>query len=280
MIFNSDSQHEIRELGDLLIMKKLFLLSVIFLLLVLALGLAAKLVTHAFGIGEGLHEFALSEFIWGLLVLVTYWAVFVTFAPEAPPELAGSRSGVVGFSGAFCAGVATFLLGLSLFLLFGGTVTYSISVEATVVSLSAALGIAMIEEVLFRGLLFRLVAKVCPTSVTVLIVTVVFAVAHLDGRSSLAWATTLLLGFAFTIGLVQFRNLWVPIGLHAGSDFCTIFASGIPKMHGGFVKAAGSTFTLEFTYLVAAAALVLSMGILWLISWLRSGALQPDVAND
>jgi uncharacterized protein len=250
-------------------MKKLVFLFIVFLALTLLLGVIVKLAIRSIGLGEGLDAFAIEELILGLSTLIAYTVVFSNGAPHTLIKIGLSKKSAGYFFGAFISGALTVCLGFLLLLLFGGQARFSVTISACLFSLAAAVGIAMVEEVIFRGALFELLTCALPTGWTVLVVAVLFAIGHLDGRSDLALATTFLLGLAFTITVVQFKNLWIPIGLHAGTNFLTILASGIPGVHGGFVKFTGSQFRIEFTFLISAALLVLVIGITWIVLWLR-----------
>jgi membrane protease YdiL (CAAX protease family) len=264
---------------DFIHMKKTLFLSLIFFALLIAVGVVVSMLGTAMGLEKNLEGFAVRELFWGLSALFLYNAFISLAKVNSNLRVTWSATGGRHFFFGVLIGATTFLTSFSLLLTFGSNAHFSFSFEAGLTSIGAALGIAMLEEAVFRGVLFHLVASVLPTGLTILIVAAVFALAHLDGRSSLALATTFLLGFAFTIAFVQFRGLWAPIGLHTGVGFFTIYASGIPGVHSGFVKFSGSQFTLEATFLFAASLLVAGLGVLWLVSWMRSGTSKPDVAE-
>lgn len=250
-------------------MKKQFFLSVAFLVVVLVLGIAAKLTAQSLYAGQGLDALACGDFIWGLSTLITYKVFFTIFAPQALPKIGADRESMFCFIGGFFVSATTVVVAFLLLLLVGGTARFFISPEACFVSLMAAVGIAMLEEVLFRGILFNLSAQVLPAGVTVFVVAIIFTLTHLDGRSDLSLASTLLFSLTFTISFAQYKNLWLPIGLHAGSNFLTILASGIHGVHGGFVNFTSSQFKIEFTFLIASTILFISVCIFWLVLWIR-----------
>lgn len=219
--------------------------------------------------GKGLDTLACGDFIWGLSTLIAYKVFFGTFAPNAQPTIDIDRKSVCFFLRGFFASASTVIVAFLLLLLAGGTARFFVTPEAFFVSLVAAVGIAMFEEVLFRGVLFSLLAQVLPVSVTVFVVAIVFTLLHLDGRPDLALASTLLFSLVFTISLAVHNNLGLPIGLHAGSNFLTVLASGSQGVHGGFVKFTGSQFKIEFTFLIASTLLFIGVCIFWLVLWLR-----------
>jgi uncharacterized protein len=257
-------------------MKKLFLLSMFFGFLIIMIGVVISLIGAAVDLTKDLEGFAVRELAWGLSALAIY-VMYVRFIrPDTPPGVALNKASIYFFSIGLVIGVATFFVGFSLLLLFGGTARFSVTPEALFVTLAAATGIAILEEVIFRGLLFHLLGRLLPMSVAIFTISIFFTIAHLDGRSDLALASTLLLGLAFTIAAAQYKNLWAPIGLHIGVGFFTILASGIPGVHSGFVKFTGSQFRLELTFLIATALLVIGMSIVCLVSWLRHREIEPE----
>ncbi|GID29234.1 CPBP family intramembrane glutamic endopeptidase [Paractinoplanes brasiliensis] len=83
-------------------------------------------------------------------------------------------------------------------------------------------GVATLEELLFRGVLFRIVEEWAGTVVALVVSATFFGGLHLLNPGATLWGALaiaveagLLLGAAY----VLFRNLWVPIGLHLGWNF-------------------------------------------------------------
>ncbi len=85
-----------------------------------------------------------------------------------------------------------------------------------------ALMAAVLEEILFRGLLFRLLAKIFGTWGALAITSVLFGAAHAFNRGATVWSSFaialeagMLLGAAYAVT----QRLWMPIGLHVGWNF-------------------------------------------------------------
>lgn len=100
---------------------------------------------------------------------------------------------------------------------------------------AALIGIAaMLEELAYRCLLFRLLERAWGTKVALFVQAVVFAVAHLENveQGGISDAVTMLVAVTLT-GLlwagvfVLARNLWVVAANHAAWNF-TILLSGLP----------------------------------------------------
>lgn len=86
---------------------------------------------------------------------------------------------------------------------------------------------AVTEELLFRGLLFRLVEERLGTWLSLLLTGVLFGLVHLANPDAGLWgatAVTIEAGFMLAACYAATRTLWVPIGLHFGWNFA---AAGI-----------------------------------------------------
>ena len=104
-------------------------------------------------------------------------------------------------------------------------------------SFSAAILGAMGEELLFRGILFRILEQAFGTFVALLASALLFGLAHivnpdstLIGALAIAVEAGLLLGLAYVVT----RNLWFPIGIHLAWNFTQggIFGLGSGKQDG------------------------------------------------
>jgi membrane protease YdiL (CAAX protease family) len=120
-------------------------------------------------------------------------------------------------------GVLLFAAAIALIALFGG---YRITGGGSVWDAVAALGVmgavAVGEELLFRGVLLRLVEELTGTWPALVISAVFFGGTHLLNPRATVWGALaiaveagLMLGAAY----VATRSLWVPIGLHLGWNF-------------------------------------------------------------
>ena len=79
---------------------------------------------------------------------------------------------------------------------------------------------ALLEEVIFRGYLFQLLADRCNVRNTVLISSLLFGLAHLTSMENYPWwavvLSTFLAGLLFAQAYLLHKNLWLPIGIHYG----------------------------------------------------------------
>ncbi|ROP35277.1 CPBP family intramembrane glutamic endopeptidase [Saccharothrix texasensis] len=222
-----------------------------------------------------------------LALLVYAWAVRRT-ERRAPAEVAGSgavaatgRGLVIGalMCGSVIAAIAT-LGGYSVAGL--GSVTGAVSL----VGFMAAA--AVTEELLFRGVLFRIVEERTGTWIALLLSGVVFGVAHLVNPNASLWGATAIAieaGFMLAAAYAATRTLWVPIGLHLGWNFALsgIFAaevSGNDTTRGlldatfsGPTPLTGGDFGPEASGVAVAAGAALTVVFLWLAR--RRGHVVP-----
>lgn len=135
------------------------------------------------------------------------------------------------------------------------------------------------EELLFRGVVFRIMEERAGTWAVLIVTSVLFGAWHLANPDASLWGVaviTLSAGPMLGAAYVATRNLWVPIGLHFGWNYAAsgIFStevsgndtqqglldastSGPTLISGGEFGPEGSMYTLVFCLLVAA-------GFLWL----------------
>ncbi|GIH19782.1 CPBP family intramembrane glutamic endopeptidase [Rugosimonospora africana] len=144
------------------------------------------------------------------------------------PQLArGVGLGIVLFAG-------TILL---IFICDGYRVRGWGSVGDAIATFGLMAGVATCEELLFRGVLFRIVEEWAGTLVALVVSGLLFGVMHLLNPGGTGWGALsiaveagLMLGAAY----VATRSLWLPIGLHLGWNFAEsgIFGSTVSGSNG------------------------------------------------
>lgn len=97
-------------------------------------------------------------------------------------------------------------------------------------SLTEMVFVALIEEILFRGVIFRLSERSLGSWVALAISSVIFALAHLpnDGITALAVANTAVAGSTFAAAYLATRRLWLAIGLHFAWNFVSDGVFSLP----------------------------------------------------
>jgi membrane protease YdiL (CAAX protease family) len=96
------------------------------------------------------------------------------------------------------------------------------SVGGFLATFGATASVATIEEVLFRGILFRIMEERTGTVITLAVSSVLFGLTHLVNVNATLWGTISigLTGGAMTAAAyVATRSLWLPIGLHFAWNF-------------------------------------------------------------
>jgi uncharacterized protein len=120
-------------------------------------------------------------------------------------------------------GILLFTATIALIAVFGGyRITGGGSFWDAVAALGVMAAVAVGEELVFRGVLLRLVEELAGTRAALVISAVLFGGTHLLNPHATVWGALaiaveagLMLGAAY----VATRSLWVPIGLHLGWNF-------------------------------------------------------------
>jgi membrane protease YdiL (CAAX protease family) len=147
---------------------------------------------------------------------------------------------------------------------------------------------AVTEELLFRGVLFRIVEERTGTGIALVLTGVLFGLSHLFNPDATLWgaiAIAIEAGGLLTAAYVATRKLWLPIGLHFGWNFAgagifgtVVSGNGTPQglldavtsgpsiITGGAFGPEGSLYSVLFCVLATTA-------FLWLAR--RRGLLVP-----
>jgi membrane protease YdiL (CAAX protease family) len=222
-----------------------------------------------------------------LAVLVYAWVVRRT-ERRAPAEVARAGAAARLARGALI-GAGMFAAVIGNIALIGGYHVHGLG------SVTGALGLfgfmaaaATTEELLFRGVLFRIVEERLGTWLSLLLTGLVFGLMHLANPDATLWgalAITIEAGFMLAACYAATRNLWVPIGLHFGWNFAAggIFSavvSGNGASKGlldattsGPALLTGGDFGPEGSLYTVLAGLLLTLVFLWLAH--RRGHIVP-----
>lgn len=191
-------------------------------------------------------------------------------------ELGVSRSGrelVLGLA----IGVLLFAVTMAILLWLGvASVTPDQGIEALPLALAAAIVAAVFEELLFRGVLFRIAEGSLGSWITLALTAALFGAAHAMNRRAtilsdvaIALEAGILLGAAYMYS----RRLWLPIGLHTGWNFTEggIFGASVSGGEAGGALAShfrgadvltGGQFGPEASLVSVALCLTLGIGLL------------------
>jgi uncharacterized protein len=157
-----------------------------------------------------------------LLALLGYWFLVRRIEKRSVTELAAAgapRELALGL----LMGALLFAAVLSALALFG-VYRYTGSAPASVLikPLVAAVATGIFEELLFRGLLFRLVESAVGSWLALAVSAVIFGLIHLlNPHATLLGACSIILegGVLLAAAFLVTRRLWLPIGLHIAWNF-------------------------------------------------------------
>jgi membrane protease YdiL (CAAX protease family) len=217
-----------------------------------------------------------------MFALLGYWAYVRFHEKRAASELRFAPAGIAlgAVSGALLISVTT----LSLFALGNYEVVSVRGLQGVPAIAGAIVVAAMIEEIIFRGIVFRTLEGVVGTVAAVLLQSLLFAAMHwFNAGAGLAMVLALtLIGAFWTCIFIASRNLWV-VGLHHAAWNFAIFATGIPlsglddwrakaplqSTYHGPAWLTGGEFGPETSIITA---LVITASIAALVYWLRRAA--------
>jgi len=149
---------------------------------------------------------------------------------RAPGEL-GGPAGLRELGAGLGLGAALFLAALGL-LAAGGNYRITGTASAAVLLTSGAemVFVALVEEILFRGVLYRLPERALGTRLALVVSSAIFALAHLpnEGVTLLAVLNTALAGLLFAAAYLATRRLWLPIGAHFAWNFLSDGVFSLP----------------------------------------------------
>lgn len=133
------------------------------------------------------------------------------------PELPSSKRWS-GLATGVAIGFGAFVTVMAAIAAFGGFASLSWgSVGALVVTLGAMASVAVNEELLFRGVVFRILEERTGTWIALVLSSLVFGLVHLvNGGATLVGTLAIALQGGMMLGAAYIgtRSLWVPIGIH------------------------------------------------------------------
>jgi len=160
-------------------------------------------------------------------IVLSYWGFVHFYERRLPQELAPRWKWMLL---AACAGAAS--IGVTILTLFV-TGHYQVVASRGFGSVGDVLGIlavaAVLEEVVFRAILFRLLEERIGTRAALAISAIVFGAVHLSnqGTSGITMITVTLAGLMWASVYVLSRNIWVTAAHHCFWN-ATIFVMGLP----------------------------------------------------
>lgn len=223
-----------------------------------------------------------------VLVVIAYrWIVRLT---ERRPVIELAREGAVAKTAlGTLAGAVMFGLVILNIALLG---SYQVDGLGAPIGMIGLLGFmaaaAVTEELLFRGVLLRVVEQWTGTWIALTLTSLIFGLVHLGNQNATLWgaiAIAIEAGGMLGAAYIATRNLWVPIGIHFGWNFAAsaifsteVSGNGTPQ---GLLDAAtsgnrlvtGGDFGPEGSLYAIAFGALLMIGFLWLAK--RRGRIVP-----
>ncbi|MEU8165865.1 CPBP family intramembrane glutamic endopeptidase [Micromonospora sp. NPDC049004] len=162
------------------------------------------------------------------------------------------------------------------------------SVTGAVALLGFMAAAAVTEELMFRGVLFRIVEERTGTWIALALTGAVFGLMHLFNPDASVWGAICIAveaGFMLAACYAATRNLWVPIGLHFAWNFAaggifSVVVSGNGESEGlldtslsGPALVTGGDFGPEGSLYTVAAGVALTVVFMWLAR--RRGHIVP-----
>ena len=211
-------------------------------------------------------------------VLLTYIGYVRWIEKRAPDEL--SRHGALRELGVGCgvgAGAVAAVVGV----LYAAGAWHPVAFNpwslAIVAPVAEMLFGGVLEELLFRAILFRIVEQWTGTRVALLVSSVLFGLAHVpnEGMTVLAVANTVAAGAMFGAAYMLTRRLWLCVGIHAAWNYTlgSIFSIAVSgyQSKAGLVDATvagpdwltGGAYGLEASAVTLLVLIVLTAAFLW-----------------
>ena len=154
----------------------------------------------------------------GAVVTLFAFKKYLSWYAEDSESLSfGSKMRMMGIGWAV-SGVNFLAIIVCLFLCgYYRIVTVEFDVASQLSWLSLFLLVGVVEEVIFRGILFRLIADKWNIAVGLTTSSLLFGLAHLGNPGATLWAAlaiALASGWLFGMAYAYHQTIWVPIGMH------------------------------------------------------------------
>lgn len=226
---------------------------------------------------EGIASLFLT-LILGLVVLLLYKLIMKNVAGRSTPELSKQRAGIETvwgiLTGAIFIAVSTFII-----VAMGGYSFHWANAadpgSILMTSIETSLGAAIVEELVFRGLMFQAIQKLGNSWIALAVTSLTFGAFHLGNPGATLWsalAITIEAGVLLGAAFLWRRNLWFAMGLHfawntleglLGIPVSGFAADGLftVKVHGA-VLLTGGNFGLEGSIVPVMVSLLIAIPML------------------
>ena len=202
------------------VMKKFWRFPIVWMIvgaigIILADALFRSLTERVEGIGS-----LLLTLLAGYVVIMVYKLTMKHLAGRSTPELSRQRAGIETVMGLLAGTI--FIIGSSSLIVALGGYSFQWAVDADtgavlIASIGTTLGAAIVEELIFRGLLFQAIQRLGGNWLALAVTSLFFGVAHLGNTGATLWsgfAIALEAGVLLGAAFMWRRNLWFAMGLH------------------------------------------------------------------
>ncbi|QSB27205.1 CPBP family intramembrane glutamic endopeptidase [Flavobacterium sp. CLA17] len=155
------------------------------------------------------------------LAVTSYILFFTYYEKRAVTELSSKRLALNLITGTLIGFVLQALTILVIYISGGFSIVAVNPVSFILIPLTVAFTIAIIEEILVRGIVFSIIEEKLGTYIALSISAVLFGALHMANPNStlLSGVCITFAGFLLGAAFVYSRNLWFPIALHFAWNF-------------------------------------------------------------
>jgi len=208
---------------------------------------------------------------WALLALFLYKPFLTLCDGKAAEELSMDRLSFPRFAAGTAIALMMLALPVLVLVMLGRAPMLYATPNSLMLATAIALQAAIIEEIIFRGFLLQLLLKFLHPILAALLVALIFAASHLDGRGSIGLLSVFLAGLTMTAAFFVSRSLWLPIGIHFGWDFVIFVMQYFPAVIPNSPRASLAS-GIEATVLVGVETIVLA-AVVTVVAW---NAMKPN----
>jgi membrane protease YdiL (CAAX protease family) len=234
---------------------------------------------------EGEMAKSIEYFLSILGVFLVYYVIFRLYEGRKISELSGKHlipESLIGFFGGFLC-ISIVLLILYIFGHFRILSSYSVS--ALLLPMTGITLFALIEEIIFRGIFYRITEETLGTIIALILTSIPFGVFHIFNQHANVYSiiSATLGGVCMGMLYTLTKRLWVPIFAHVGWNFAQVFflsnVSSVTDYTGFFESRLegptliiGGKFGIEDSLISSALLILLCTGFFYL-AW-KKGRLE------
>ncbi|MET3851284.1 type II CAAX endopeptidase family protein [Paenibacillus sp. OAE614] len=217
--------------------------------------------------------------VMGILAMLVYKLTLTYLARRSTPEISRRHAGIETVLGVLTGAIFITASAFIIIALGGYSFQWAGSGNTGFVLISTietALGAAIVEELIFRGLLFQAIDQLGGKALALAVTSLFFGAAHLGNAGATLWsafAIVLEAGVLLGAAFLWRRNLWFTIGLHfawnamegllgisvsghSAAGLFTVKVNGAALLTGGEFGLEGSIVPVVFSLLISIPMLI------------------------